>query len=380
MSALRGRRGVIVLNWAALGGAERAALALSEYLRDEHGARVEVLALTERTGSARALFLERGFAWHARNLQWHGNRVQKGALLLRLVRELRARRPDVLLPYCTAPNVLCGLTWQLTGAATCIWHQQDVNPSRRFGPRLIRTALDRTPVAVTNSYAARDVLVADWGARPERVQVVLEPVEPIPPVHSRAEWRARLQIGGATVVACMVGHLHDYKDHATLLRAWKELADDDGDRTVLLLAGRDAGAEARLKALAYDLELGRSVRFLGEVGDIGGLLAASDLSVLCSERESAPRAVLEAMAAGLPVAGSDIPGIRELVGDGSARFLAPTGDAGRLAAALRELMGSADLRRSVGAANAKRARERFVGKGVGETAAAAVAEAFERAP
>ena len=99
-----------------------------------------------------------------------------------------------------------------------------------------------------------------------------------------------------------------------------------------------------------------------------------------SRRESRPRAVLEYMANGLPVAGTDIPGILELVGDEGARFLAPPGDAERLAAALLELITSPELRRAAGSANQQRlARARLAASAGSEKAAALVAAALDRA-
>jgi glycosyltransferase involved in cell wall biosynthesis len=381
MSTLCGKRVLFVLSWADLGGAERDALALAEQLRSDHGAEVEVLALTAGDGTARRLFTERGIPWQANDLQWYGSRVKKARTLSRLARRLRARRPEVLMPYCTPPNVLCGLIWRWTGATVCVWNQQDVNPSRRFGPSVIRRSLDRTPLVLANSWAAQDFLVSDLGARPERVRVVLERHERVEALDGRASWRSRLDLGTDVVTACMAAHLHEYKDHATLLRAWRLVLDrkGGGSRPVLLLAGRPAGTEDALKALAFDLELGDAVRFLGEVRDIGGLLEASDIGVLSSPRESRPHAVLECMAAGLPVAATDIPGIRELFAEEGSRFLAPPGDAERLAAILLELVTSPELRSAVGQTNARLSRESLAASGGPEAAAALVAEALRRA-
>ena len=381
MSALRGTRVLFVVSWADLGGAERNALALAERLRSDHGAEVEAFALTTREGSAQRVFTERGIPWQGSDLQWYGSRVEKARVLSRLTRRLRRRRPDVLMPYCTAPNVLCGLVWRWTGALVCVWNQRDVNPSRRFGAAVIRRSLDRTPLALANSSAARDFLVTDWGARAERVRVALDRVEPVSALEDRASWRSRLGIGTDVVAACMAAHLHEYKDHATLLRAWRLVLDRNrgGSRPVLLLAGRPAGTEAALKALAYDLELGDAVRFLGEVRDMGGLIQASDLGVLSSRRESRPRSVLEYMAAGLPVAATDIPAVRELVGDEGRRFLAAPGDAEALADILLQLVVNAELRSAAGAANERLARDTLTSSGGSAEAAALVAEALERA-
>ena len=92
-----------------------------------------MLALTARDGRARRLWLERGIAWYGEDLSWGGGRSHKARVLGTLVRRLRARRPDVLMPYCTRPNVLCGLVWRASGASLGVWNQRDVDPSRAFG-------------------------------------------------------------------------------------------------------------------------------------------------------------------------------------------------------------------------------------------------------
>ncbi len=379
MSALTGSRIIFVLGWADLGGAERNALRLAGHLGSRHGAEVEVLALTARDGRARRLWLEHGIAWYGEDLSWGGGRSHKARVLGTLVRRLRARRPDVLMPYCTRPNVLCGLVWRASGASLAVWNQRDVAPSRAFGLGTIHRALDWTPLAIANSSAARDFLVSEWGARPEKVHAVVEEIQPLTTLEGREAWRRRLAVSDGAVVACMSGHLHAFKDHGTLLRAWRIVLDStgDGDPPVLVLAGRGAGTEDALKALAFDLGLGRSVIFTGEVEDVGGLLASCDVGVLSSRRESRSRAVLEYMAAGLPVAGTDIPGVSELVAADGRRFLAPPGDAERLAAELLELVTSSELRKAAGSANERLARERLAANRGPEETAELVAAALE---
>src|SRR5439155_2520583 len=97
--------------------------------------------------------------------------------------------------------------------------------------------------------------------------------------------------------------------------------------------------------------LGSSVRFLGDVEDVAGLLAASDVAVLSSPSESRPHAVLEAAAAGLPIVATDIPGIREALGQHQHAHLAPVGDAERLAENLVQLISQPALRAELGELN-----------------------------
>src|SRR5262249_36248986 len=179
------------------------------------------------------------------------------------------------------------------------------------------------------------------------------------------------------LVSC-VAHLHRFKDHDTLLRAWRIVLDrlDRRPSAVLALAGRPAGAEDSLKALAHDLELGRSVRFLGEIDDVTGLLAASDLGVLSSRAEGFPNAVVESMASGLAVAGTDIPGLREPLGPEGSALLAPPGDADGLAVAIVTAAQSPELRRSLGERNRERARTEFAPQRAFEARVALFTEAL----
>lgn len=372
---------MFVLAWSVLGGAERSALATARYLVDETGAEVEVLALTSTEGHARHMFGELGIIWQSQQTDWHGSRRTKARELVSLTWRLRRMRPDVLLPYTTRPNVLCGLAWRATGASLCVWNQQDLFAPTKFSRALVSKAARKTPLLIANSQAAGDYLVSVVGVPSQRVRVILHGVQGIEPVEDRAAWRALLAIDDGTIAVSMLAHLHNGKDHETLLRAWPIVLrrlTDSGHDAVLLLAGRPSGTEEAVKALAFDLELGRTVRFLGDVSDVGGLLAATDIAVLSSPSESAPHALLESMSAGLPVAGSDIAGIREIVGSAQHPYLAPPGDAELLAEAIARLGEDAELRKRLGDENRRHVLARAPIPAPEATAAAIAASLAER--
>jgi glycosyltransferase involved in cell wall biosynthesis len=242
-----------------------------------------------------------------------------------------------------------------------VWHQQDVNPVTRFSPALLRYAARSTPLLVSNSQHGVDHLVRVVGAPRERVHYAPNGVELAEAGEDRQAWRGRLGAGPDDFVVCMLANLREGKDHSSLLRAWRMVVDrlaQNGRRGLLVLAG-SGPAEAEAKALAFDLELGRAVRFLGFVGDVGGLVRASDAGVLASYREGCPNGLLECMAAGLPVAGSDIDGIREVVGPDGYAYLARPGDPAGLAAALGRLADDPELRRMLGEHNAARVETEF---------------------
>lgn len=135
-----------------------------------------------------------------------------------------------------------------------------------------------------------------------------------------------------------VAEFNPGKRHRDLVRALSLL-----QRTDVHLAFAGVGPESeRVRQLARTLGLRDRVHLLGYRRDVAELLRAATSFVLCSEREGLPRSVMEAMAAGTPVIGTRIRGMRDLLGD-SAGLLVPVGDAAQIAAAMRTVLGDQAL-------------------------------------
>jgi glycosyltransferase involved in cell wall biosynthesis len=149
------------------------------------------------------------------------------------------------------------------------------------------------------------------------------------------------------------GTYGDRKGTPDLLQAVRG-ALDAGVPVELVLAGKEEyrGEEARLRSLAAELQLNGLVEFVGVLGrePLAALYGEADAFCLPSERDGVPMALLEAMAAGLPVVATGVGGIGDLVVDGETGVLVAPGDPPALAAALASLAGSEDLRHRLGAA------------------------------
>lgn len=128
---------------------------------------------------------------------------------------------------------------------------------------------------------------------------------------------------------------------------------------MLVLAGRHDGNYESVAALAAELKLSDNVHFAGPVTDVAGLLTAADVSVFSSRSEGCPNAVLESMAAGLPVAATDNAGVREVLGPGAAAFLTPSGDADSLADVLIRMANDPGLCARAGQENRARIRSNY---------------------
>jgi glycosyltransferase involved in cell wall biosynthesis len=106
--------------------------------------------------------------------------------------------------------------------------------------------------------------------------------------------------------------------------------------------GEDVG---ELETFIGDLGIADKVTLAGATSSVPEYLADSHVLVLPSYAEGIPRAIMEAFAAGTPVVGTDIPGIRQLIEDEVTGLLAPVGDTGPLARAIERLCNNPELAR-----------------------------------
>lgn len=357
---LKGRRIIFVLGNLELGGAERQALILARYLATREEADVQIWGFN-KSGPIAEICEQQGIATRVIPYPFNGNETSRLRALAGVCRSLRRAKPDLLLPYTFGPNVVCGLVWKWTGAGSCVWNQRDegIVP---FDSPSVRRAAERTPQFVSNSDAGAKFLVEKLGVNREKVTVIPNGVETVAAEMDRDAWRARLAVDDRTFVACMIANLHLNKDHATLLHAWRKVVNEfatNGRSALLVLAGRHDGAYESLASLVSELEIGENVRFAGPVSDVRGLLNAADVSVFSSRSEGCPNAVLESMSAGLPVAGTDIKGVRDVVGSGGTQFLAPVGDADSLADVLVKLAKDPELCSRIGTENRQRVKNNY---------------------
>lgn len=115
---------------------------------------------------------------------------------------------------------------------------------------------------------------------------------------------------------------------------------------------------AKLEKLTHDLDLLKSVFFLGTVAEPGRYLQYADLAVLCSDREGCSNAILEYMSYALPVVASNVGGNSELV-DGSNGVCVPPGDPEALCRAIGALVGDRPLRDDMGRRSLERVRSLY---------------------
>jgi glycosyltransferase involved in cell wall biosynthesis len=365
---------VLVLKSFQLGGAERQALLLARFLNARQGIEAQVWSLTRNQNSGRVAQLCDQYQIPRRAVPFylHGKPPKLLRDLIRLTWNLRIARPTAVISHVDVPNIACGLVWRWTGAQTYIWSQRSPTLIRKHEQRRItRLAIRQTPFFVSNSQAGAEFLVQELGVEQKRIRIIHNGVKLAQPLSDRSTWHSRLGISEDNercLLVCMVANFTEEKDHETLLRAWSRVIqklDARYTNAKLILAGRFDRACAAAKSLTTELEIEGSVMFLGQVSDISGLLNAVDLGILSSHSEGLPNAVLEYMAAGLPVVATDLPGIQEAVGKGYP-YLAPPKDVEALANHMLELTLDTDRQMQVAARNRQRAETEFSPQQLGE--------------
>jgi glycosyltransferase involved in cell wall biosynthesis len=189
---------------------------------------------------------------------------------------------------------------------------------------------------------------------PGRVVVIPNGV-PAPRVKaSRAEIRRELGISEAAVVAVLVASLRREKrvpDFAAAVLSARASCPE--------LVGLIVGEGSERTAVEALTRGDSAVRLLGHSDDVQRIVAASDVFVLASEHEAVPMAMLEAMAAGLPVLATRVGGIPAVVSDGESGVLVAPRDPQAMAAKLAELAADPALRSSMGQAGARLHREQW---------------------
>ncbi|HZU89443.1 MAG TPA: glycosyltransferase family 4 protein [Stellaceae bacterium] len=171
---------------------------------------------------------------------------------------------------------------------------------------------------------------------------------------------------------CVIGSfspLRREKNIARLLRVFAQTTVPPEIPTRLIVCG-DGPERAALEELARRLGIAARVTFTGHVPRSEAVMGAFDILAMTSDTEQMPYAVLEAMAARLPVLATDVGDIAMMVAEKNRPFIVARDDPDRLAEALATLCAAADLRRRLGCRNRRRVEQAF---GID-----AMVEAFDR--
>jgi glycosyltransferase involved in cell wall biosynthesis len=294
-------------------------------------------------------------------------------LVRRLVALLRSERIDLLHVHSDVDRKLGQVAALVTGIPVvghlhAEWiHLGAMTPAsgswlRRRRARIAGAARDAVERRTVVRYVAESARVrARFGPLVRQPISVLRQAIPIDRFDGvgghRREVRAGLGLDEWTPVVICVSRLAEGKGQTAVLDAFSLLR-EHLPGAVLLLVGDGPEREA-LEARARRLGVESAARFLGSRRDVPELLGASDVFAFASDNEGFGLAVLEAMAASVPVVAYRLPALEEFVVAGETGALVEHGDVAELARGLEDVLRDGERALAMGVAGRRVVEERF---------------------
>lgn len=193
--------------------------------------------------------------------------------------------------------------------------------------------------------------LGEWGVPKNKLNVIQSAVPPAMNSKSQSELRAKLGLPFGKKIVGNIAALVGHKDHATLLRAAREVIDQRQD--VLFVIIGEGELRPELLKLREQLQLDAHVRFLGHVPEAQQYLSAFDVFAMSSCMEGLGSIVLDSFASGVPVVATAGGGLPELVRDNETGLLVGVGNSIALARSILKLLDDGALAKKL-AADAQR--------------------------
>lgn len=285
--------------------------------------------------------------------------------LAQLARYLRRERIDVVHTTGLYPNVFGVTAAWLARTPAIIASVRDMGSM--WSPGLLRVQREACRLAdavVTNAEAVAERLRGE-GYPGDKLEVVHNGILPQPPADPAegAALRASLSLPPEAPLVATICRIDHVKALEHFLSAAARIARRRPDVRFLVVGGRAAGVGpeyvAALHRRARRLGLGGRVTFTGARTDIPRILHELSVSVLSSLSEGLSNALLESMAAGVPVVATAVGGNPEVVDQGVTGFLVPPGDPRALGEAVLRVLESPRLAAELGRAGRVRVETLF---------------------
>ena len=314
---------------------------LLEFAQGAAGCGMDTQIVTFVRGGDANLFVQ---VARGQGLEVHtvGERARFDRRVIRELQVLASRlQPDIIQTHAVKSHFLARLAGLHRHSTWVAFHHGYTWTSARarIYNQLDRWSLRAPRKVLTVSEPFRKEL-QDKGVAGERIEVIHNAIRPAWADEARkpenaAAMRARLSIPPHRKVALIVGRLSLEKDHLTLVRAIARIPAQQQPH--LLIVG-DGPERNRIEEEVLRLDLGTAVTFTGQQPAVERYYGIADVAVLSSRTEGSPNALLEAMAAHIPVVATRVGGIPEIVQDNESALLVPRGDAGQMAAAIVRLL------------------------------------------
>lgn len=278
-----------------------------------------------------------GFVVHTAYMDGPVNFVKTASKIKNILREGRF---DVLNTHSRRDTIVAGCAgrWARTPLIVRTRHL-----ANKVGSLLSYTVIPHR--VTTASHFVRQHLISR-GVKPEHVATVYPAVD-LAPLPASSSLRQELNLRSSDVVVGCVAVMRSLKGHRELISAMQPLIQADA-RVHLVLVGGGSPLLEQLQTLVQDQGLQTRVHFLGARNDVPNLLMGFDVFALATRKEASGTVFVEAGAAGLPVVGTNVDGVPEMMKADVSGFLVPLDDQQALTAAIQRLVDDPDLRHRMG--------------------------------
>lgn len=283
--------------------------------------------------------------------------------LLKCANFLRTERIEVIHTHDFYTNVFGMLAAQIIKVPLAVASKRETGGMRtKWQQRIEKFAFRQANAIVANSEAVKNYLIGE-GVPGEKIRVIYNGLDLdrlTPKLTDRKAICAELNLPpdeNIKFITLVANLRHEVKNQAMLLRAAAKVL-EKFPNAHFVLAGEGEQRES-LEKLANELKIAENVHFIGRCTQIPELLSVSFAGALTSFNEGFSNAILEYMAAGLPVVATDVGGAREAVLENETGFLVESGDDRALAERLIELLENEEKARRFGANGRKRVEEKF---------------------
>lgn len=290
-------------------------------------------------------------------------RPQFGFTVAKTVQYLRRQRIQVVHTHDFYSNVFGILSARLAHTRAIIASKRETRFVRTRSQERVENALFRFADRIVANSRAVEQFLTSAGVKASKLKVIYNSVESnkyFGSVSARARLHNVLQLPASTssrFVTLVANMRSEVKNHALFLNAAALIAPAFPDVHFIIIG--DGPIRNRYEALAQSLALSRQVHFLGARNDVSELLAGSDIGVLSSNAEGFSNAILEYMAAGLPVVATRVGGADELVADGKTGFLVPVDDSSAMADRIAVLLNDREMASQMGRAGRELVKREF---------------------
>jgi L-malate glycosyltransferase len=333
------------------GGSERQALQLLTQLHESGRVNVRLACLQDR-GSLRAEAEQLGIGEIYEYPLTSFYDLNFAKQLRKLVAYIKKNQIDVVHTHCFYTNIFGMSAAFLAGVPARLTSKGETDGFRTpMQKRVERMSFGLGHRVIANCLVVQNMLIRE-GVNPSRIIQHYNGLDldrmKVPAGVSRDEAFARFGLPRNKRFMTIVANLRNpVKDHPMLLRAAARVRAVVPD-AAFVIAG-EGELRPGLRALARELGIADDVHFVGRCDDVGMLLHASNVGVLSSKAEGFANAILEYMAAGLPVVATDVGGVREAIVEGETGFIVPSGDHAQMAERIIQVLSNDEQARAMGA-------------------------------